>query len=203
MQQLCIAWRKMSASCHACPATGSIPACWCGLAPCPRCRAQPPSSPPSQPHPHPRSLEVPARPPMGHATGASHQGVPSGMVRGCRCVLVGKLCGGGRVGTDSVLQTHSLLCPPPLLTWKVALENGCFLLVKTLAGAQTRNDSFACMWCLLQQCCVGVLEVAGFGWKFSFPLFTFLLGKEKLLAGRLQVHSYSLLIRLPFFFSSC
>lgn len=77
----------------------------------------------------------------------------------------------------------------------MALEVGCFLPVKMLAGARARDDGFACAWGFLQRCCVVVSEVAGFGGKFSFPLFTFLLGKEKLLAGRLQVHRYLLLIR--------
>lgn len=77
----------------------------------------------------------------------------------------------------------------------MALEVGCFLPVKMLAGARARDDGFACAWGFLQRRCVVVSEVAGFGGKFSFPLFTFLLGKEKLLAGRLQVHRYLLLIR--------
>jgi len=174
-------------------------ACWRGVAPRPQCRAWHPSSPLSQRHPNPQSIEVPARLPVGQAAGASHQDVPSGEVRASRHMLVGKLRGAG--GWElTLVRARSLLCPPPLLLWEMALENGCLLPEKTLAGARARDNGFAYMWCL-QQCCVGVLEVAGFAGIFLFPLFAFLWGKEKLLAGRLQVHRYLLLISLLFFFS--
>lgn len=101
---------------------------------------------------------------------------------------------GRRAGADCCRHAASSV----LLIGKWHL-NGRFLPVKTLADARARGRAFVCASCLLQQCCPGGSAVAGFSGKFSFPLFTFLLAKEELLSGRLQVHRYLLLIRLPFF----
>lgn len=123
---------------------------------------------------HPRSLHVPSEASCSQATRAS-PGVPqmaqSGLCWGCW----GEALRGRKANASSVLQTLEALLSfsPSELgsgTWM------CFLTMKMIAGAQARN-SFAHTWYFLQQCCAGVLDMAGSGGKLSFPVFTFLLSK--------------------------
>lgn len=68
--------------------------------------------------PHPRTLEVPAKPTHGPSRDAGQQGIPIRCGSGMQARGGGEVSRGGRVGADPVLQSRSLLCPPPLLIWK-------------------------------------------------------------------------------------
>lgn len=133
--------------------------CWVFLLP-----TFPTSSMPQEPRCASKAIYVPSH---------WHQGILSGTVWDAGMCWWWEASWGRRVGAASVLQTRSLLCPPSLLIWKGALGNGCFLPMEALAAARARGDGFLPTWCLLPQCCVGALEVAGFGGKFSFPLPSF------------------------------
>lgn len=121
-----------------------------------------------------------------------HQGILSGMFRNTG------LCWQGWMLAPSYRHTASSALLP-FFFGKWHLRTGVFCPWKWWLKLEPETTALLRACCLLQQCCVGLLEVPGFGGKFSFPLFTFLLGKEELLAGRLQVHRYFLLIRLQGF----
>lgn len=124
-----------------------------------------PLIPPQEPPRAQWGLTQPSRP-------RQSQGAPDGTVWAVLRMLRGSFAGQEGECQLCVADTEALLSSS-LLSWGVAL--GCvFSDYRNGAGARARN-SFAHMWYLLQQCCAGVLDVAGS--VLSLPVFTFLLSK--------------------------